>query len=611
MKTNNILAGRGDAWSLISLGVGLASALPTFGASLPVAAAGMAAAFISGIGLAKDRIALKQDKVDVNASEDFVLPSDEAYEEDGMLLGYTTDNQRPVIVPYGYFMRHFALVGGSGVGKTTLGLWVLYQNMVKGGGFVFIDAKIDADTRDALGYLSRAIGREDDLYVINVDDPDNSNTYNPLLEGDADEVASRLLNLLPSSEDNPGADFYRQSVNHALTVFVGALKAAKVRYTFNDITIMMQSPQALERVLRMTPKNTPERMQLEVFLDKYRKTEKGRAVIDVNKLKDALGGMAGRAATFSQGKFGKIFNHYAPEIVLTDIMMNNKMLYVMLPTMGKDAAALNLGKMLLSDLRTAVYKLQGVPPAERPWPPFVVFADEMGSYVMPGMARLFEQARSAQVALMPGFQAFGNLSTVGEDFKDIVLQNTWTKAMYRSGSPASAEEAAEIVGTTIKYQYTYSESVSSGEGSQGLKITPHSNQTDSDGYGHSYKEVEEARVPADKFTNLGIGECIVTIGGRVYHLKVPMITTPLNKEKRGEKRHPDLVFTPIRHPTFVPSDERILNFGEIYKEFLMGNSDENPSSQESRDNKEKQAIKERKETIEKEKQKNENEIPEG
>src|SRR5690606_31813074 len=108
-----------------------------------------------------------------------------------------------------------------------LGEFLLWQQAVRGGGFIFIDAKLDAETRDRLGFMMQILGREDDFYVLNVDNPSNSNTYNPILRGDADEVASRLLNLLPSAENNPGADYYRQSANHALTVITGALKAAR------------------------------------------------------------------------------------------------------------------------------------------------------------------------------------------------------------------------------------------------------------------------------------------------------------------------------------------------------------------------------------------------
>ncbi|BBI65432.1 hypothetical protein HSBAA_PA_0350 (plasmid) [Vreelandella sulfidaeris] len=81
-------------------------------------------------------------------------------------------------------------------------------------------------------------------------------------------------------------------------------------------------------------------------------------------MKQTLGGMAGRIALFAQGKFGKVFNVYAPEIVLTEIIRKGHMLYVSLPTMGKDTAALNLGKMIVSDIRSAVAYIQDLPRAK-------------------------------------------------------------------------------------------------------------------------------------------------------------------------------------------------------------------------------------------------------
>ena len=166
--------------------------------------------------------------------------------------------------------------------------------MTRGGGWLFIDAKLDYDTRDTLGYLARLCGREHELYVLNVNDPEHSNSYNPILSGDADEVASRLLNLVPSSETDPGADHYRQSANQALTVFVGALKACKLRYNFTDLAILLQSGAALEQLLRMTPQG-PERMALGVLLDKFRKGTPQGAQIDVNEMNEGHLGRHGRA----------------------------------------------------------------------------------------------------------------------------------------------------------------------------------------------------------------------------------------------------------------------------------------------------------------------------
>ena len=563
------LLGAWDGWNLLAASGAAVAAHPVFAGNLPVATAGLGLSALGGAGLAWPRVRDWLDPIDADPREGFILPSDPVFSDAGPLIGYTCDTNTPVRIPYDLFMRHLALIGASGGGKTTLLLWLLWQQMTLGGGWLFIDAKLDTDTRDTLGYLARLCGREHELYVLNVNDPEHSNSYNPILSGDADEVASRLLNLVPSSETDPGADHYRQSANQALTVFVGALKACKLRYNFTDLSILLQSGPAIEQLLRMTPQG-PERMALDVFLDKFRKGTPQGVQIDVNKMKDTLGGMAGRIALFSQGKFGQVFNTYAPEIDLADILRTNKMLYVMLPTMAKDTAALNLGKMIVSDFRTAVARLQALPKQQRPWPPFMAGLDEMGSYVMQSVARLFEQTRSARVALLPGFQAFGNLREVSAEFADIIMQNTWSKALFRFGGNDSAESAAEMVGKVRRYQHGLSTSESSGESAHVIRAAPQSSQSASGNVGQNWSEREDFRVSPDKLSGLQVGESILTIGARVYHIVTPLLKTPIDTLKPGDPVRADYTFAPMCHPTRVPDGEQGLHFDQRYSEFMAG-----------------------------------------
>lgn len=557
------LIGRKDAWALSAISAGIIAANPWL-AGNPMALAGLVPPIFGGAWLAWKGARRWLDQTDTKSREGFVLPSDEVPPEcmqkgTGLRFGYTTDEQRAVDIHNDFLQRHTAIIGQSGVGKTVLGEFLLWQQAVRGGGFIFIDAKLDAETRDRLGFMMQILGRGDDFYVLNVDKPENSNTYNPILRGDADEVASRLLNLLPSAENNPGADYYRQSANHALTVITGALKAAKRRYHFSDLAILLQSPRALSELERIVPPGTPERMSLQVFLDQFRKKSKEGVQIDVDRVKTVLGGMSGRIATFAQGKFGQVFNTYAPEIDLTDIVMNNKCLYVMLPTMGKDQAALNLGKMVLSDLRTAVYNVQALKKHERPNPPFLVFADEMGSYVMPGIARLFEQARSASMAIIPAFQSFANLSVVSADFADIIIQNTWNKAFFKFASKDSPEQAAEIIGKTRKFAYSLSKSENEGASANNLRATPQGNESRGGGYSESYRESEEYRVTPDQLKALGMGECFIMSGPRVFHIKTPMIKWP----------NPTPEYKVVRRKMAIPPDEAALDFESRYREFLL------------------------------------------
>ena len=562
------LIGKKDAWALASIGAGVMATNPIFaGDPHALAALGLPAAGASWF--AWKRASAWLDRTDTKSREGFVLPSDQRTKEHmlesaGLRFGYTLDHNHPVDIDDNLLMRHTAVVGQSGVGKTTLGEFLLWQQAARGGGFIFIDAKLDSKTRNRMGHMMDVLGRSDDFYVLNVDDPANSNTYAPILSGDADEFADRLLNLLPLAENNPGADYYRQSSGLALTVIGGALKAAKLRYHMGDIGILLQSARALSELERLAPSGSPERRNLQVFLDQFRKrTPKEGVQIDVNRMKEVLGGTGMRIAKFAQGKFGQVFNTYAPEIDLTDIVMNNKCLYVMLPTMGKATSAFQLGKLILSDLRTAVYNVQGSPESKRPDPPFLVLADEMGSYVMSAISTLFEQARSANIMLVPAFQTFAQLSNVSRDFASMIIQNTWSKVFFKYADDEAAEKAADIIGMSKKYARSLSASENEGTSASSSKASPLANKSSGAGLSESYREVEEYRVSPEQLKALQMGECIVMNGPRVYHIRSPMIKWPSNL--------PD--YRVLRRHTEVPPGEETLNFEERYKQFLMSAED--------------------------------------
>lgn len=565
------LLGKKDLAALCGLGLGAAAAHPLAG-GVPWALLGLLGPAAGAAWLSRKPALRWLDRTDVQSREGFILPSDETFGEfmpagKGLRIGYTRDQSMPLDIQDQFLMRHTAIIGQSGVGKTTLGEYLLWQQTLRGGGFIFIDAKLDAETRDKLGFMLKLLGREEDFYLLNVDKPENSNSYNPILRGDADEVASRLLNLLPSAENSPGADYFRQQANYALTVLVGALKAAKRRYNFSDLAIMLQSSRALGELERWVPVDTEEgrraKASLQVFLDQFRKQSKAGIEIDIEKVKNVFGGMSGRIATFAQGKFGEVFNTYTPEIDLTDIVVNNKCLYVMLPTMGKDTAALNLGKMILSDLRTAVYNVQSLKKDMRPDPPFLVFADEMGSYVMPGIARLFEQARSASIMLLPAFQSFANLSAVSKDFQDIIISNTWNKIYFKFASKDSPEMAAEIMGKERRYAYSVSRSENEGASAANLRATPQGSASKGGGHSESWRETEEYRVTPDQLRSIGMGECFVMSGPRVFHIRTPMLNFPKVPEYRV-----------IRRKVELPRDEGVMDMDKRYKSFLIGGDDE-------------------------------------
>ena len=93
----------------------------------------------------------------------FIIPSDESKElsiDQGLRLGYTTDFNQPVDIPNSHFQRHMAILGTTGMGKTVMINNLIWQQLVRGGGFIFIDAKLDYDTLRTMVLYHRLLGIE-------------------------------------------------------------------------------------------------------------------------------------------------------------------------------------------------------------------------------------------------------------------------------------------------------------------------------------------------------------------------------------------------------------------------------------------------------------------
>lgn len=494
------------------------------GAGLAAAAGAWAAQRVVSAGY---RSVFDFSSVKINSDE---VPN--ASPGEGVIIGYTVDTGEPVIVPWDDWMRHCLVVGQSGVGKTVFGEWVLAQQMAQGGGLLWIDGKLDPGNLDKLDAMCSWAGRRSDLLVINAGDAHFSNTYNPILYGTPSQVASRMLSLIPSSENNPGSDHYRQAANQGLTTLVGAIQRTGLAYNFMDLSILLQNQRALSMLENLVPPSD-EAKELKLLLDQFKQTNKdGVTSIDMKRLKELFGGIAGRLHTFGSGNFGHLTSTYSPDVNLYEAIRENKIVYVMLPTMGDREAASNFGKMMMGDLRSAIASVQALPQNERPWPPFLNFSDEFGSYVTQAADRPFEQGRSAQIVMMPAFQTMANLEAVSEELREMVLGNTWNKVFFKVGTDDTAQKIVELVGKERRVALTVSISGGSSVRRDASGSTP-KDASGSDSFGLTERTEEVEKVTTDMLKKLGKGEAIVTYGGsKVYHIRIPAVS--FDKEFLGE-----------------------------------------------------------------------------
>lgn len=531
-------AGTMDTLAMLSVGaafIGSAPGLVEVPVIFPAAAAAAGAAWI---GKRVSEASKKRFMFDSALSIQSGKIPDAKPGDGGFMFGYTTDDGVPMVVPDEFMTRHGIIVGQSGVGKTVAGSLLMLQHIRRGGGVLFIDGKIDQDNLEQIYRFARWSGRPHDVLVINPGDPEKSNTYNPILYGSPDEIAARLLALIPSTENNPGADYYKQAANQGITTLVSAVQRLGLAFNFIDMAILIQNQKAMERLERLMVEQCPqadETRSLTLFVEQFRSPGRdgAPAQIDVKRLKEVFGGIGGRMFTFGTGGFGKVLNDYAPEVNLEDAILSNRIIYVALPTMGKKVAATNFGKMIMGDLRSAVANIQALPPKERPNPPFMVFADEFGSYANSEDKIMFEQARSARVFMLPAIQTLANLKAVSDEFSEMILGNTWTKVFFKIGTQKTAEEIADLIGMGKSAAKTVSESAGVSASKGTMKITPESTAGESGGVSVTEKEDEDYRVSPDDLKALGMGECVVTYGGdTIYHLRVPKIDVSKDEAKK-------------------------------------------------------------------------------
>ena len=76
-----------------------------------------------------------------------------------LLLGYTWDHQFPVVLDLASSFPHRIVVGGTGRGKTSFLLGLIYQQLRRAGGVIFVDGKANPRNLLTLIHLARQTGR--------------------------------------------------------------------------------------------------------------------------------------------------------------------------------------------------------------------------------------------------------------------------------------------------------------------------------------------------------------------------------------------------------------------------------------------------------------------
>jgi hypothetical protein len=433
-----------------------------------------------------------------------------------------------LFLPADLLSRHCLGIAATGGGKSNFLNLILKQQMMRGGGVIHIDGKNNKEAVSQFLNLAKQHHRWHDVRIINIDESSLSNTYNPLLRGDAEELTTRIMMLI----EKGGEGYFRSAASNALGAICALLRRIGLPFNFDDLKIIAGSEGALRYLLRNSPQDSFEYGNFKKWFDEMQVQDRrtGNWQLDEKKKQHAFGDLSGKLGAYARGEAFKVLNAYNPEVDLLQAIKENQLVYVALPMLSKAEVATDFAKLLLSDLRTAIGQLQNVPPNQLPNPTFLVLMDEFSSYAMPTLAPLFEQARSANVCLFPFIQTVSSLSDrergLSQDFAQKILGNTWNKISFVLKDPESSEQMSKIAGQQLKefVSQSYSENIGFASGNQDASMLLTSNR--GRGYSKSTRVEYDAIARPEDFSNLKVGEGIYIGPDGVLKIKVPLVKFP-------------------------------------------------------------------------------------
>lgn len=308
-----------------------------------------------------------------------------------------------------------------------------------GSGFFYIDGKADPKLLNNIYTLCRYVGREDDLLVLNFmqggKDPlerkatpgRDSNTFNPLTKGSADFTSTLITSMMPEA----GGDS-KTWQDKAIAMIEALIQILVVKRLKGEMLLEFGTIRKYLPLSKLISLSKDKEIQFEYpvyharlmsYLDNVpgldlKEIDKGKPIpLDALTQHGYLTNQFNKTLTLMNDTYGYIFRHTLPDIDIVDVVLNNRILFVLIPSLEKsEPESESLGRMLVATLKLMMAismggdKIEGKPTetietrATNSPNPYLVIFDEIGYYFTKGMDTMFAQARSLGFAMVAAGQ---------------------------------------------------------------------------------------------------------------------------------------------------------------------------------------------------------------
>ncbi|WP_242392156.1 type IV secretory system conjugative DNA transfer family protein [Anaeromyxobacter oryzisoli] len=364
---------------------------------------------------------------------------------------YLTEQQRD---------SHRHVIGKTGSGKSQGVIWPqVFQDVLSGKGCVVMSGKGSDEEIAIVKAIASAAGREEDLRVFALpawNQPQLfTHSYNMVYVeprmpegpgGDPVLTAERVFSVLPLGDNayyNTQAQIFFTNLCKLLHGMVDG-DGHGFPFTMRDIGVCLKGvgdDGCWNRALSWCLETSEERGAAKEI-----KSHIVRLGRDIHK---ALSGLVGVVDNFQAPQV----NSYEPDIVMSDVLEQNQIVYVQLPSNLFKLQAPALGKVFLIDVQQQG-SLRQVHRTTRNQRAFSVTVDEFARFADKSVVDSLNQLRDAHVQFTLAHQSVADLEIVSREFAMAVWDNTRCKDILKQDNPALCELVSKSIGTAQEVQKT-------------------------------------------------------------------------------------------------------------------------------------------------------------
>lgn len=333
--------------------------------------------------------------------------------------------ERPLALSVSDSLRHLHVMGPTGVGKSTLMLSMITQDMQAGRGVVVIEPKGDlvADVLDRV-----PPERTGDVMVLDLGDTERPVGLNPLAGAHrapdlaTDQILSLFSKLYASSWGNRTADILRVSLRTL---------AAQPGTSLVDLPLLLTDPAYARRLVART--SDPILRGFWSWYNGLSEGERGAAIGPVmNKLR----------AWLLSPRLRNVLGQANPRFDLGRALAERKIILLPLSRglIGGESAAL-VGSLVVSQLWNAVQGRASLPADQRPVT--CAYIDEFQDYLnLPtDLAEILAQARGLGLSLTLAHQ---HLAQLPAGIREAVLANARSRVLFQLGGSDARTLAKDL-----------------------------------------------------------------------------------------------------------------------------------------------------------------------